>query len=70
MVYDYAIKALKEKMVDAICKANNININDNYHEVVKVTFLVGGCADVITKTMPNINREEVEKLMVDVIRRK
>ena len=70
LVYDYAIKALKENMVEAICKVNEININDNYHEVVKVTFLVGGCADVITRTMPNINREEVEKLMVDVIKRK
>lgn len=70
LVYDYAIKALKENMVEAICKANNININDNYHEVAKVTFLVGGCADVITKLIPNYNREEIEKLMVDVIRRK
>ena len=70
MVYDYAIKALKENMVDAICKVNNININDNFHEVAKVTFLVGGCADVITKSMPNFNREEVEKLMIDVIKRK
>lgn len=70
LVYDYAIKALKENMVEAICKANNININDNYHEVAKVTFLVGGCADVITKLIPNYNREEIEKLMVDVIKRK
>ncbi len=70
LVYDYAIKALKENMVEAICKENNININDNYHEVAKVTFLVGGCADVITKLIPNYNREEIEKLMVDVIKRK
>jgi len=70
LVYDYAIKALKENMVEAICKANNININDNYHEVAKVTFLVGGCADVITKLIPNYNREEIERLMVDVIKRK
>ena len=70
LVYDYAIKALKDNMVEAICKVNDININDNYHEVAKVTFLVGGVADVITKLIPHYNREEIEKLMVDVIRRK
>lgn len=70
MIYDYAIRMLKTNMVEAICKANNININDNYHEVAKVTYLVGGCADVITNLLPNYNRAEIEKLMVDVIRRK
>ena len=70
MIYDSAIKALKDNMVETICKVNSININDNYHEVAKITFLVGGCADVITNMMPNFNRQEIEKLMIDVIKRK
>ena len=70
VIYDSAIKSLKESFIQTICKTNNINVADNYHEVAKVTFLVGGCADVIIKMMPNFNREEIEKIMVNVIKRK
>lgn len=70
VIYESAIKSLKDNFVQSICKANDININDNYHEVAKVTFLVGGCADVIIRLMPNFNREEIEKIMIDVIRRR
>ena len=70
VIYDSAIKSLKENFIKSICKTNNINIHDNYHEVAKVTFLVGGCADVIIKMMPNFNRAEIEKIMVNVIKRK
>ncbi len=70
VIYDSAIKTLKEGFVNSICKANNINVNDNYHEVAKITFLVGGCADIIIKMMPNFQREEIEKIMVDVIKRR
>lgn len=70
VVYDSAIVQLKEKFVQSICNANNINIEDNYHEVTKITFVIGGCADVILKLLPNFNRPEIEKVMVDVIKRK
>ena len=70
MVYDSAIKAVKEKFINEICTANNINLKDNYHEVAKITFLVGGCADIIMMLSPNFNREEVEKIMVNVIKRR
>ena len=70
MIYDSAIKTFKKSFVESICKVNNINAHDNYHEVAKVTFLVGGCTDVIIKMMPNFNREEIEKLMINVIKRK
>ena len=68
--YDSAIRTLKEKFVAEICKNNNINIKDNYHEVAKVAFLVGGCADIIIALSPEFNREEIEKIMVNVIKRK
>jgi len=70
VIYDSAIKSLKDNFIQSICRANNINLQDNYHEVAKVTFLVGGCADVIIKMMPNFNRAEIEKIMVNVIKRK
>ena len=68
--YDSAIKSLKEKFVDTICEANNLNIRDNYHEVAKIVFLVGGSADLIIKLTPDFNRAEIEKIMIDVIRSK
>ncbi len=70
MIYDSAIKAVKEKFIAEICDANKINIKDNYHEVAKVTFLVGGCCDIIMMLSTNFNREEVEKIMVNVIKRR
>ena len=70
VIYDAAIKAVKEKFIAEICRANNINLKDNYHEVAKVTFLVGGCTDIIMMLSENFNREEVEKIMVNVIKRK
>ncbi len=70
VIYDAAIKTLKMKFVDVICKNNNINLKDNYHEVAKVAFLVGGCADLIMMLTPDFNRQEIEKIMVDTIKRK
>ncbi len=70
VIYDSAIKSLKDKFVDVICKNNNINIRDNYHEVAKVAFLVGGCADLIMMLTPDFNREEIEKIMINTIKRK
>ncbi len=70
VIYDQAIKTLKEKFVQEILKANNLNINDNYHEVAKVTFLVGGCADILISFSPNFKRDEIEKIIVNCIKRK
>ncbi len=68
--YDSAIKSLKDKFVGIICENNSINLKDNYHEVAKVAFLVGGCADLIIMLTPDFNRDEIEKIMVDTIKRK
>lgn len=70
VVYDSAVKTVKENFINEVCKNNNINIENNYHEVAKLTFLVGGCTDIIMKLTPNFNRPEIEKIMVDVIKRK
>ncbi len=70
VIYDSAIKSLKAKFVDVICKNNNINLKDNYHEVAKVAFLVGGCADLIMMLTPDFNREEIENIMINTIKRK
>ena len=70
VIYDSAIKALKDKFVNEICKANNLNIKDNYHDVAKLAFLVGGCADLIMMLNPDFNRDEIERIMINVIKRK
>jgi len=70
VMYDSAIRTVKEAFVNEILKKNNIDPTVNYHEAAKVTFLVGGCADMIMRFSPNFNRAEIEKIMVDVIKRK
>lgn len=69
-VYNSAVRTVKDAFINEICQKNNINIDDNYHEVAKVAFLVGGCTDIIMMLSPNFNREEVEKIMINVIKRK
>lgn len=68
--YDSSVRSLKEKFVEAICKENNINKKDNYHQVAKVTFLVGGCFDAVLQMLPYFDRNELTKIMTDVIKRK
>lgn len=70
VIYDGAIRSLKEQFVKAICSGNGLNVEDNYHQVAKVTFLVGGCIDAITQLLPHYNRTELRKIMIDVIKRK
>lgn len=70
VIYDSGIRLLKEKLVKTICENNNLTIENNYHEVAKITFIIGGCADIILKMMPNFNRAEIEKIMLSVIRRR
>lgn len=70
VIYDSGIRLLKEKLIKSICDSNNLTIENNYHEVAKITFIIGGCADIILKMMPNFNRSEIEKIMLSVIRRR
>lgn len=70
VIYDSSIKALKEKFVNSICEANNINIETNYHEYAKIVFMVGGSADIILNMLPNLDRAEISRIMIDVIKRK
>lgn len=70
VIYDSSTRLLKERFVAAICKTNNLTIEENYHQVAKVTFLVGGCLDAITQMLPNYNRAEMRALMIDVMKRK
>lgn len=70
VIYDGSVRMLKEKFVNAICKKNHLTIEDNYHQVTKVTFLVGGCLDAITQPLPVYDREELKTLLIDVIKRR
>lgn len=68
--YDSSVRSLKEKFVEAICRENKINKKDNYHQVVKVTFLVGGCFDAVVQMLPCFDKNELKKIMIDAIKRK
>lgn len=70
VIYDSSIKTLKEKFVASICRANNINAQTNYHEYAKIVFMVGGSADIILNMLPNLDRDEISRIMIDVIKRR
>jgi AcrR family transcriptional regulator len=70
VIYDAAIRNLKEQFINAICQSNGFDAQNNYHQVAKVTFLVGGCLDALTQLLPDYNRKELKTIMVDVIKRK
>lgn len=68
LVYDSVIRTIKDTFISTICEANNINIKDNYHEVAKVAFLVGGCTDIIMMLSPDFKRDEIERIMISLIK--
>ena len=70
VLYDSAVSSLKKKIIDSICKANNLTLQNNSHQVAKVTFVVAGCFDVFDTLLPNYNHDEIRDLMVSVIKRK
>lgn len=70
VIYDNVIRSLKQKFVDKICTANGLTLENNYHQVSKVIFLVGGCIDVLDRALTNYRHDEIRDLMISVIRRK
>ena len=64
-----SIKVFKESIVKSICEVNNFNIRDNYHQVVKIIFIVGGCIDAFIEPLPAYNREEMKKILIAAIKR-
>lgn len=70
VLYDNSVRILKQKFLVSLCEANNLNIHDNYHQVSKLTFLIGGCVDAITQNLPEFDKEELRNIMVNAIKRK
>lgn len=70
VVYDSSIRMIKEKFVKSICEVNNLNMEDNYHQIVKITLMVGGCLDAMTQYLPKFDKKELHNIMVDVIKRR
>lgn len=70
VIFDNAVRSLKQKFVATICEANGLTMDNNYHQVCKVTYLVGGCFDMLVQAMTNYRHDEVRDLMVSVIKRK
>lgn len=70
VIFDNAVRTLKRKFIDAICAANGLSLENNYHQVLKVTFIVGGCIDMLQQALPNYRHDEIRDLMVNVIKRR
>lgn len=68
MVYDNAITTLKGKIVKQICEKNNFTLENNYSDIAKCTFIIGGCADIVLHLMPNFDREKTEATILALLK--
>lgn len=51
------IKELTEKLVKGIAETNGFTKDNNFYEIVTITFMVGGFVDAIIEPLPNYDRE-------------
>lgn len=63
-----AIKVLKENLVSSISKSNGFSIEENYYEISSITFAVAGCIDAIIEPLPVFKKDELEKLICDMLK--
>lgn len=68
VVYDCAISTLKKKIVNSICEKNNLTLENNYSEIARLTFICGGCADIVLSLMPNFDRTKIEQTILALLR--
>lgn len=63
-----AIKVLKENLVTSISESNGFNINDNYYEIIAITFAVAGCTDAVIEPLPVFNKEELSRAICGMLK--
>lgn len=63
-----AIKVLKKNLVDSIVENNGFTLEDNYYEVASITFAVAGCIDAVIETLPVFKKDELLRVICDMIR--
>lgn len=63
-----AIKVLKENLVSCIAESNGFDIEHNYYEISAITFAVAGCIDAIIEPLPVFNKEELSRLMCNMLK--
>lgn len=59
-----SIRVLKQKMIDAICKQNNFTLENNYREVMNITYATAGCIDVILEPLPAFDKESLSQVLI------
>ena len=47
---------MKEKLVKGIAETNGFTKDNNFYEIVTITFMVGGFVDAIIEPLPNYDR--------------
>lgn len=68
-IYAPSIRRLKQKMADAICKHNHFTMENNFREVMNITYTIGGCIDVILEQLPAFDRERLTPVLVNQIKK-
>ena len=67
-IYGASIRLLKENYVKNICEHNGLTKENNYYEVVSITFAVAGVTDAIIEMLPITNKELVSKAICSMIK--
>lgn len=68
VVYDCTIANLKKKIISSICEKNHFTLESNYSEIARLTFICGGCADIVLSLMPNFDREKIEQTILALLK--
>lgn len=55
---------IKKRLCEAICENNGFTIEDNYEEVMSVTYDIAGCVDVILSSFPSFDKEKLSAFLI------
>ena len=67
-IYGPSIKMVKENYVKNICEHNGLTKENNYYDVVNITFAIGGITDAILEMLPITNKELISEAICDMIK--
>lgn len=64
-----SLRMLKQKMTDAICKHNNFTLENNYREVMNITYVIAGCIDVILEPLPTFDKANLSAMLINQLKK-
>lgn len=59
-----SIRMFKKNLVTAVCEHNNFTLENNYKEVMTITYNVAGCVDALLEALPTFDKEKLTTVLV------